>query len=536
LIDLDQWTEFVPALWSGNYKKRAMPMSMQDTLMLTPSRSAPARPAFTETPPSTHRVSPLDAAWLYVESPDTPMHVGCLQVFAKPKNASADYTLKIHQELLNCKCVVPPYSLKPGGSMINAVLPIWVDDPHPDLDYHLRRVALPHPGAEPELGALLSRLQSIELDMTRPLWECYLIDGLEKNRYALFIKIHHSLVDGIGGMQMLQSALSTDPRERHMPAPWASHEHRGLPSTPPEQHSADKHLHGVLSQALQLALTQLRSGPGVVRALSTLARAAMPGAHSLLSAPYTAPVTVFNGQTSAQRSYATLQLPLKRVQDLAHRAGVKLNDVFLTICGGALRRYLQDIGGLPAHSLTAGIPVSIRPRGDASVGTAITFALSTLATDLDDPGQRLHRVHQATVAAKEHLKMMDKTALIEYTLLLMAPYILELMAGLGGRGHPVFNLAISNVPGPEKTLYYNGARMLAMYPMSVLTHGQSLNITTISYAGQLNIGYTACKIAVPRVQRLAEFTLDALDELESVFPVRRTSRHMVSHGNNLRAP
>lgn len=490
---------------------------------------AVAGPAAADEPRARHRVSPIDAAWLYVESPATPMHVGCLQIFAKPKHAGRDYTLKLYEDMLRCTTASPPYSFKPDRSVRGALLPAWLEQPQPDLEYHLRRTALPRPGGEKELGTLLARLQDTALDQDHPLWQFYLIDGLEHQRYALFTKIHHSLVDGVGGMHLLQAALSADPRERNMPAPWACARDRvghGL-------HHADEHLHGGLNHALGLALTQLRSGPGVVRAVTELARAALPGSHSLLSVPYTAPVTPFNGHISTQRQFAALQLPLKRMRNLAHRAGVKLNDVFLAICGGALRRYLKEMNALPAQPLVAGIPVSVRPKGDTTVGSAITFALSVLGTDLAHPRHRLQRIHEATVAAKEHLQRMDRAALTDYTLLLMAPYILELVAGLGGRGHPVFNVVVSNVPGPDHPLYFNGARLEGMYPMSVLTHGQALNITGISYDGKLDIGFTACKSAVPRLQSLADYTGEALAELEQEFPARRRVRRAAAehHAN-----
>lgn len=488
--------------------------------------ASPADPA-TAGPHAPHRISPIDAAWLYVESPATPMHVGCLQIFAKPKNAGRDYTLRLYEDMLRCTTAAPPYSLRLDRSRLGALLPAWVEQPQPDLEYHLRRTALPRPGGEMELRTLLARLQDAALDQNHPLWQSYLIDGLEQRRFALFTKIHHSLVDGVGGMHLLQAALSADPRERNMPAPWACARSRaghGL-------HHADEHLHGGLNHALGLALAQLRSGPGVVRAVTELARAALPGSHSLLAVPYTAPVAPFNGHLSTQRQFAALQLPLKRMRDLAHRAGVKLNDVFLAICGGALRRYLKEADALPEQPLVAGIPVSVRPKGDTTVGSAITFALSVLGTDLAHPRHRLQRIHQATVAAKEHLQRMDRAALTDYTLLLMAPYILELVAGLGGHGRPVFNVVVSNVPGPDHPLYFNGARLEGMYPMSVLTHGQALNITGISYDGKLDIGFTACKAAVPRLQSLADYAREALAELEQEFPARRRARHATAeHG------
>ncbi|MDR3418070.1 MAG: wax ester/triacylglycerol synthase family O-acyltransferase [Nevskia sp.] len=466
-----------------------------------------------------HRVSPLDAAWLYVESPRTPMHIGCVEIFAKPKRAGADYTLKLYQAMLASTSVAKPFSLKLGRSALGAVLPSWVEEHSPDLEYHVRRTAVPQPGGESELATLLARLQNLPLDTSRPLWECYLIDGLENHRFAIYTKMHHSLVDGVGGMHLLQSGLSTDPHERNMPAPWACARGGGAVHKDSGAQHHGVHLHGALNHALETIAIQLRSGPELLRAFLALAKAALPGNHAVLAVPYTAPLTVFNNKISTQHQFAALQLPLQRLHELARRAEVKLNDVLLAICGGALRRFLKDADALPERSLVAGIPVSVRPHGDTTMGSAITFALSSLGTDVEHPARRLRGIHQATAAAKAHLQSMDRAALVDYTLLLMSPYILELLAGLGGRGHPVFNLVISNVPGPAQPLYYNGARLEAIYPLSILTHGQALNITVVSYDGQLNIGFTACKAAVPQLQRLADYTREALDELERHFPV-----------------
>ncbi len=457
------------------------------------------------------RVGPLDRAWLLVESQATPMHVGCLQIFS---SAADTKTLTSTLALLRSHSrLAPPFSLKVDASGLNAFMPGWVELEHADLDHHLRRWTLPEPGGERELGELVSHLQGLELDMSRPLWECHVIDGLADDRYALMIKIHHALMDGIGGTRLLQVALSEDPMARGLPPPWSPHPDAGQP-----EHLPVPQARWIPRGTLRKLRAQARSLPGVGFAFGKLLGAGLRGTHSALKAPYTAPACIFNQRVSTQRRIATQTLGFEQVRAVAHRSGTTINDVMLCLLAGALRRYLSDLGALPAKPLIAGLPVSIRPPGDMSVGTAVTFMLASLATDQSDPGLRLATIHASTQAAKQHLHKLDKKSLTAYTLLMMAPFITQLAIGLAGRTQPVFNLVISNVPGPRKTLYYNGSRLEAMYPLSISTHGQALNITIMSYQDQLDIGYTACNRNVPHVQRLAVYTREALAELEAAWP------------------
>jgi WS/DGAT/MGAT family acyltransferase len=320
-----------------------------------------------------------------------------------------------------------------------------------------------------------------------------------------------------------------------MPAPWSLH---SKPSAVPPV-GAGEAPHGGLKHSLDFVFGQVKSAPDLYHAFGEFLHAARARAGSDLSVPYLAPKTLLNGRTSTQRHFASQQLPLKRLQDVASRAGVTVNDVFLAVCGGALRRYLADLNALPEQALIAGIPVSVRAKGDTSACTAVTFMLASMGTEEEDPLRRLHEVHRSTSAAKEHLHGLRREALTDYTLLLMTPYAIELLTGLGGHGHPVFNVVVSNVPGPAKHLYFNGARLEAIFPMSILTHGQSLNITVLSYAGQLHIGFTACAVALPDLQHLADYTDDAFEELatcvlrakarQKAGPVRET-RAEARHG------
>lgn len=462
-------------------------------------------------------VGPIDAAWVLIESAHNRMHVGCVQIFSLPEGARRDYVRRLVAGLRRPRPLASPYSHKLSSWALHAVLPAWVEDSQVDFDYHVQHARLPAPGGEAELNALLAELHATSLDMTRPLWECHVIEGLERNRFALFMKIHHSLMDGVAGMRLLRDGLSADPQRRRMPAPWsqrrkpASHHHGA-------GNGAADHAHGGLHQVLRFVFDQFKNTPSLYHALSAFVQAARHRSDSALSAPYVAPQTPLNGRITTGRSFAFQQLPLQRVQEVAHRAGVTINDVVLAVCGGALRRYLQEREALPRQPLIAGIPVSVRPEGDTTAGTAVSFLLASMATDEADPLQRLRQIHRSTIAAKQQLHSLRREAITEYTLLLMAPYAVELLTGLAGHGHPVFNVVVSNVTGPAQALYFNGAPMSAMFPVSVLTHGQALNITILSYAGQLNIGFTACSQAVPDAHRLAAFTREAFEQIEAAVP------------------
>jgi diacylglycerol O-acyltransferase len=227
----------------------------------------------------------------------------------------------------------------------------------------------------------------------------------------------------------------------------------------------------------------------------------------------------------SKRRFATQQFALERMKALASAAGCTINDLVLATCGGALRRFLDDSGDLPEAALTAGIPVSVRPKDDEGTGNAITFIIATLGTEIADPLERLLAIRASTRAAKAHVQALPRAAMTQYTIALMAPTILALLTGLAGRTRPVFNLTISNVPGPAQTLYFRGAELLATYPVSVVTHGQALNITCHSYAGNMVFGFTGCHSTLPHLQRIAVYAAQACDELERVIlPPPRDAR------------
>ncbi len=464
----------------------------------------------------TKRLNPLDASWLAVDSVTTPMHVASLLIFSIPEGAPADFTQKIFENLRNSTEAHPPWNLKLKVPALRRVLPVWEYAEEIDIDYHVRHSALPKPGGERELGMLVSRLHSHQMDFTRPLWECHLIEGLENNRIALYTKMHHSLVDGISGMRMLQRTMGdTAAASKKMAPPWG----HAAPAKPKrEEAESDSPVPtpmGAVATMMEGLKKQARSMPELGRALARL----MKGGENKdlpLTAPFAAPESVINGRITGQRRFATQQYDLAKLKKLAKLADATLNDVVLWLCATALRRFLKEAHQLPGKSLTAGIPVNVRPADDQGTGNAISFIMANLGTDIADPRKRLKAICNSTRAAKDQLQSLPRSAITQYTMLVMAPYILSLMTGIGGRTRPVFNVTISNVPGPDHTLYFQGARLEAMYPLSLLAHGGALNITCVSYDGKVNFGFTGARDALPHMQRLAVYTGEALEELEQL--------------------
>lgn len=458
------------------------------------------------------KLNPLDASWLHVESRDTPMHVAQMQIFSLPEGAPEGFVAELVARAKASKDLQQPWNLKLRGGR---ALPVWIEDHNVDMDYHFRHLSVPRPGGERELGVLVSLLHSTQLDLSRPPWECTMIEGLEGNRVALYTKMHHSLVDGVSGARMMSRVFSPDPGARNMVAPWR------VP--PPQRDPREKQPAQAAANPLQVIKEQLgnkaRSASALIAALRRLRKAKKTPGDALVG-PFTAPKSVLNGRVNQARRFATQQYDLAELKNLAAKADCSLNDIVLYLCATALRRFLGESDQLPSKPLTAGIPVNVRPADDQSTGNAISFIMANLATDIADPLERLAAIKASTARAKEHLQAMPKSALTQYTMMIMGPYTLQLLTGLGGRARPVFNITISNVPGPDRPLYWNGAKLEATYPVSLIAHGGALNITCLSYAGTLNFGFTGCRDTLPHMQHIAVYTGEALDELRELLECR----------------
>jgi diacylglycerol O-acyltransferase len=457
------------------------------------------------------KLSLQDSMFLANETRETMMHVGGLSIFAPPPDAGPSFLRQWTDELREHVTVHPPWTLKlRTPELLKNPLQAWVEDDAFDLDYHVRRSALPSPGGERELGILVSRLHSVQMDFHRPPWELHFIEGLEGGRFALYFKIHHALVDGYTCMKLLAQSLSTDPDERH--APWFFARQPRARAT-----SAGDEPVPTLAAMFAEVRDQVRAQTGafkdVGRAVMNLVRAGRAGDRTLVT-PLHTPRSLLNRRIGRNRRFATQQYPTERLRTIARAAGGTINDVALALCGAALRRLLLELDALPEEPLTAMVPVNIRPKDDPGGGNAVAAILASLATDIEDPAERLRAIITSTQRAKEQLRGLSRSAILQYSALLLAPIGLLVVPGLAGRIRPTFNVIVSNVPGPESRLYFRGARLEAMYPLSIPFHGCGVNITIGGYADTLNFGFIGCRDVLPRLQRLAVYSGEALDELE----------------------
>jgi WS/DGAT/MGAT family acyltransferase len=455
------------------------------------------------------RLTPSDAMFLYGESREQMMHVAAMMPFTPAPDASPDHLRDLMDEIREGVEVRRPWNLKlRTPDLLWNPLQAWVPADKIDLDYHLRRSALPSPGDERELGILVSRLHGYHVDFHRPPWEAHLIEGLEGGRFALYVKVHHSLVDGFSAMRILARSLSTDPDERGRPLFFAVEP----PARTPRDEAAGVHFEAVLD-AVRNQYGAVRM---VGRALKQLFDSSRAGGEHEFVTPRQAPRSVLNARISQSRRFATQRLPLDRLKAVAKKSGGTMNDIVLALCASSLRRYLDEGDALPDEPLIAMVPVAVRAKDDVGEGNSVGAILASLATDVEDPADRLAAIIASTMHAKQQLQGMSKAAIIQYSAVLIAPSALQMLPTTAGHVKPTFNVVISNVPGPDQSLYFRGARLEASYPMSIPMHGQALNITCMSYAGMMCFGFTGCRETLPHLQRLAVYCGEALTELESI--------------------
>jgi WS/DGAT/MGAT family acyltransferase len=396
---------------------------------------------------------------------------------------------------------------------------------HIDPDRHIFHLALPAPGGEHELGALISQLQSTALDKAYPLWSIHVIEGLTDGRFAIFGKMHHALADGVAALGMVDTWLSDDPDARNRPALWAAVRQRRLRKKTPDSTgrgdgstlaAAAAGAAAQLPNVLLKMVSELRASPQRLTACTRAVYKAMTG---VSARPWTAPRSPINTPITAHRRVSTQSYDLERFRNLARRTGGTINDVVLAVCAGGLRDYLTEIDSLPDRPLITNIPVSVRRSdGKAQGGNAISWAMLSLATDIEDARERFAAIRSSTKQAKQQLDHLGADTMDTYTALVTTPILVEQLAKLGGHIPPMYNIPISNVPGPLQPKYLDGALLCDINALTVLYSGQALNVVAVSYAGRLNFSLTACADSLPHVQRLAGHCRKALAELERAYP------------------
>jgi diacylglycerol O-acyltransferase len=444
------------------------------------------------------RLSGLDASFLYLETPQQLLHV-CGLVLLDPETIPGGYSFPAMKAALEERVsVVPEFRQKLRHVLLDLDHPVWVDDEHFDIERHVHRAALPSPGDERDLADFCAHLAGIPLDRSRPLWEMWVIEGLTGGRVAVFTKMHHATVDGMSGMNLLAHLCSLEPEA---PAPKDELE----PLTAPGQV-------GLLARAaLRTASRPLRVTRLLAPSVGALAGTANRAARgTAMAAPFSAPRTSFNGTITGRRSIAFVDLSLDEIKAVKNATGSTVNDVVLTLCAGALRRYLEDRDELPSSSLVATVPVSVRELSEAPGANQVSALFARLHTDVADPVERLEKVSQGNRTAKEHQKAIPASALQEWAELAapktfgMAVHFYSSLK-LAERHPVVHNLVISNVPGPPVPIYFMGGKVEGLYPLGPVFHGAGLNITVISSNGKVHVGIIACADQVPEPWDLAGF-------------------------------
>ncbi|MEX2292451.1 MAG: wax ester/triacylglycerol synthase family O-acyltransferase [Acidimicrobiales bacterium] len=459
------------------------------------------------------RLSGLDASFLYFETPNMHMHVAMTAIF-DPSTMQGGYEFSAIKDFIESRLhLVPPFRRRVMQVPFRLNHPIWVEDPHFDLDYHIRRVGAPAPGGHRELAELAAQIASTPLDRSRPLWELYVVEGLADGNIGVVTKMHHCAVDGVSGAELMVNLFDLSPEGRDLE-----------PQEPrtPEPIPSDVELvgHAIASRVRRQASILPLVG-STLRTVTTLVSRHRDPEAIVGAVPLTAPATPWNAAITPHRRMSFTRVSLDDVKRVKNAVGCTVNDVVLGLMGGALRRYLEDHGGNPSEPLIAVCPVSV--RGDEEQGqmnNKVSAMFTSLATNVDDPIERLRTIHKVTRGAKEDHNALGANLLqnwAEHAAPTTFALAARLYSGLHlADGHrPIHNVVISNVPGPPFPLYYAGAKLEYTLPMGPVMEGAGLNITVLSYLDNVDIGFMACRELVPDVWDLVDHVQDAMSELLS---------------------
>jgi WS/DGAT/MGAT family acyltransferase len=458
------------------------------------------------------RLSGLDTAFLSIETPAAHMHVMSAAV-VDPATAPGGLSVgSVRELLLERMHLLPPFRRRLVHVPFDLHHPLWIEDPHFDIDFHLRRSALPAPGGPAELAQFTADVGARPLDRSRPLWELWYVDGVEGGRVALVTKVHHAAIDGMSGTELIAALYDLEP------VPSARLDVEIAPEFVPDHVPNDVELlaYAAASIARQPAL--------VVKNLRRTARSALRVASRVRGGvkaglPLTAPRITLNGSISPQRRVAFVDVSLTDIKKVKDAFGVKVNDVVLAIATGAMRHYLGERGELPDRPLVATIPTSVRtPEQKSAMGNRVSAMFAALPVELDDPLEALHAIHASTVDAKELHEDIGGETLQEWAEVVAPALFSRAMKAytnlrLADRHRPVHNLIVSNVPGPPFPLYFAGARLESFYPLGPIFDGAGLNLTVISYLDSVGFGFLACRELAPDIERLADAVPDALGAL-----------------------
>ena len=495
------------------------------------------------------QLTSLDNQFLALETLRQSGHVAGLAILDPSSRPNGRLDLAAIQDLIAERLpLLPPMRWRLVEVPLGLDYPYWVDDPDFDLDFHVRELALPAPGTDAKLAEQVARIVARPLDRARPLWELYLIWGLEGGEVAMLTKIHHAVIDGLSGAEIMGVLFDLHPEGREVPDDAPAPERR-----PGELEMLARGLAGVprypvrMLRSLPSALPNLAETPfGTIPGTGTVSRIADRARHLvgrdggvIEKTTLRAPKTSFNGRISPHRRFAFGQLSLDEVKAAKNEYGFTVNDVIVSICAGAVRRWLLAHDELPTDPLVGQIPVSVRSSEHAGTyGNRIMLMSAPLYTNEPDPVRRLERTHEAMGDMKKRHRalpadlLQDANHFIPPAVFARAARATFALA-TSSRGRPTWNLVISNVPGPQVPLYCAGARLEANYPVSVITDGMGLNITVMSYLGHMDFGIVADRDQMRDVWCLIDWLAEELEELK---PTSRRARRRKPTGGESPKP
>ena len=498
------------------------------------------------------KLSSMDASFLYLETPEMPMHVGSMAIFRLPENYNGNFFEDFKAMIASRLHIAPILKARLEKAPLDIDHPSWVEDDQFDIDRHIFRASLPAPRDRATLERIVGWMHAKLLNRARPLWEFYVFEGMKDNEIGLYSKMHHACIDGGAGAALTNMIYDVSPIPRKVEPPTAKakveQEPRDIAAnlldsyqqlwTQPLDAAAAKTLELPRSGKSDLgsilfdnAMYQIESAVRFAGSLPTMLKSVSdivgkvsdPKSRESLSSMMSPP-TILNKTISSERSFAGTSISLSRAKALAKQAGGKLNDVVLALASGVVRRYLLQQGALPAKSLTAAVPISLREEGNADANNQVFGMICSIATNVEDPKTRLETIIAQSTKAKEMSHplraVMPQVSNIS---MLGTPILVQILALLYSRSNlsdvlpPSANITVSNVPGPRQTLYAAGAELLHIFPVSISTHGIALNITVQSYRDQLDFGFIAGANIIPHVQELCDMLPVEFAALEAAY-------------------
>jgi len=431
-------------------------------------------------------------------------------MFVPPEGSGPEYVRELLDVFRRTDNISPTFRKRPAEPVSSLGNTWWVHDDTIDFDYHIRHSAVPNPGRIRELLQLTSRWHGSLLDRHRPLWEANVVEGLEDGRIAVYSKIHHSMVDGVSALRLMQKALSEDPSDRDCLPPWAIQPAK----------RATRETGGFSPMGL------MRAGLGVAGDVAGLAPASFKIVNQIIrdgdiTLPR-APRTIINGPVGGARRFAAQSWEIERIQRVARSSGTTINDVVLAMVSGSLRDYLLEQHALPDEPMTAMVPVSLALRAESAgkgrdSGNSVGAIIVNLATDKECGSTRLEEIAYSSRQAKKILSVLSPVQILAFSAIQMAPLAMTPVPGFVKYARPPFNVIVSNVPGPRNPMYFNGAKLDGLYPVSIVADGQAINITLCSRDKYLDFGIIGCRKSVPHLQRLLIHLETALAELETTW-------------------